>query len=378
MKINYIANIRLPTEKAHGIQIMKMCEAFADLGHEVKLIVPTRKNFIKEDPFHYYSVKGNFNIKYLSIPDTVMFGRIGFWFQNCLFAEVATFYTFFNRADLIYTRDEIIAAYIGLFSKTIYEIHQARFNFLTALAFKFSNKIIVISNGLKEFLKKRGVRDKKIIIARDAVDAEEFKNLTLAEDTRKSINLTFENIIVSYIGKFTTMSEEKGIEQMIEAFVKVFEAYPNARLLLVGANEEEKIATEKIIRKNSLPNGIIVLTHKPRMEAYALMKASNILLMYYPNTEHYRLYMSPLKLFEYMASGVPIISSDLESLREIVSDKTIYFAETDNSAKLSETILKVLDNKEEREEKAMKALEEVTQHSWSKRAQKILQSIYEK
>ncbi len=37
MKILYIANIRLPTEKAHGIQIMKMCEAFAHAGAEVEL-----------------------------------------------------------------------------------------------------------------------------------------------------------------------------------------------------------------------------------------------------------------------------------------------------------------------------------------------------
>ena len=51
MKILYIANIRLPTEKAHGIQIMKMCEAFADIGHKVELIVPWRFNFIKNRAF---------------------------------------------------------------------------------------------------------------------------------------------------------------------------------------------------------------------------------------------------------------------------------------------------------------------------------------
>ena len=54
MKLYYIANARIPTEKAHGVQIMKMCEAFVDAGHEVKLIVPKRKNPIQEDPFAYY------------------------------------------------------------------------------------------------------------------------------------------------------------------------------------------------------------------------------------------------------------------------------------------------------------------------------------
>ena len=63
MKILYIANARMPTEKAHGIQIMKTCEAFAELGHEVELILPWRFNPIKEDIFEYYNVKKNFKIK---------------------------------------------------------------------------------------------------------------------------------------------------------------------------------------------------------------------------------------------------------------------------------------------------------------------------
>ena len=52
-KLIYIANARIPTEKAHGIQIMKMCEAFAGLGVDVEIIVPKRsvKALINEDPF---------------------------------------------------------------------------------------------------------------------------------------------------------------------------------------------------------------------------------------------------------------------------------------------------------------------------------------
>ena len=98
MKILYIANIRLPTEKAHGIQIMKMCEAFADIGHKVELIVPWRFNFIKIEPFEYYGVKKNFKITKLPSLDLVWLGRIGFWAQSFTFAEVSGWYALFKKS----------------------------------------------------------------------------------------------------------------------------------------------------------------------------------------------------------------------------------------------------------------------------------------
>ncbi|KKR77731.1 MAG: group 1 glycosyl transferase [Parcubacteria group bacterium GW2011_GWE2_40_8] len=92
MKILYIANARLPTEKAHGIQIMKTCEAFADLGHSVSLIVPRRFNFIKDDPFEYYRVKRNFKIIKLPTIDLVKFSKIGFWIESIVFAKMTFLY----------------------------------------------------------------------------------------------------------------------------------------------------------------------------------------------------------------------------------------------------------------------------------------------
>ena len=59
-KLIYIANLRLPTEKAYGIQIAKMCEAFGALGLDVELVTPYRISKIKDNLFDYYSIKKNF------------------------------------------------------------------------------------------------------------------------------------------------------------------------------------------------------------------------------------------------------------------------------------------------------------------------------
>ncbi len=50
MTIEYIVNARMPTEKAHGVQIMQMGEAIASLGHTVQLVVSNRTTGIHEDP----------------------------------------------------------------------------------------------------------------------------------------------------------------------------------------------------------------------------------------------------------------------------------------------------------------------------------------
>jgi hypothetical protein len=54
-RIVYLSSARLPTEKAHGFQVMKMCEAMAGLGHDVDLLHPRRGSAPAEtDPFAYW------------------------------------------------------------------------------------------------------------------------------------------------------------------------------------------------------------------------------------------------------------------------------------------------------------------------------------
>ena len=63
MKIVYLHSGRLPTEKAHGYQIMKMCEAFVSLGHEVLLLTAHRETLPGEnDPFQYYGIRKIFSV----------------------------------------------------------------------------------------------------------------------------------------------------------------------------------------------------------------------------------------------------------------------------------------------------------------------------
>ena len=113
MKLIYLADIRLPTEKAHGIQIMKMCEAFAIQGIEVELMVPRRKNPIAEDPFCYYGVKKIFKINKISSLDFSFLNseRFKFFLNYLFFLFSARVLLSFRKYDVLYGRD----AFYGIF-----------------------------------------------------------------------------------------------------------------------------------------------------------------------------------------------------------------------------------------------------------------------
>ncbi len=87
MQILYAAAIRLPTEKAHGAQIMHTCEALADAGAEVTLAVPGRATDIKEDPFAYYRIEENFSLEALRVPDWFSRGRLGIFYLDSAFCK---------------------------------------------------------------------------------------------------------------------------------------------------------------------------------------------------------------------------------------------------------------------------------------------------
>ena len=63
MKLFLIFHGRFPSEKAASLFAAKSCEAFADCGAEVTLIVPRRFGRAAESPYEYYGKKRNYKIK---------------------------------------------------------------------------------------------------------------------------------------------------------------------------------------------------------------------------------------------------------------------------------------------------------------------------
>src|SRR3989338_4041143 len=211
MTIFYIANIRLPTEKAHGLQIMKMCEQFAKRA-DTELVVPRRFNPIKIDPFEYYGVNRSFEITRLPVLDLVKFGRFGFWLESLIFSKIAAVYLFLKKADVIYGRDEIPLYFLSFFKKNVFwEAHQGRVNFAVKRLLKKAAGVITISEGLKSYYKSK--RD-GILVSPDAVDIDIFNSDMSRLKCREKLGLPIDKKIVLYAGH---LYDWKGAHVLLKA-----------------------------------------------------------------------------------------------------------------------------------------------------------------
>src|SRR3989338_5701023 len=213
MKIAYITLVRLPTDRAHGYAVMKMCEQLAAHGASVELIVPTRRHGIKDDPFEYYGIKRNFSLRKLWATDflgRLETGRVAFALDQLSFLLSLSVKRFVGT---VYTRDYQIALFARASDITleIHNIPERTFLFFRALA--RARRLVVISDGLKQSLIKSGVPAEKIVVAPDAVDLSEYA-ITPSREVWNAHQVDSRKKIVLYTGHFYGW---KGAETLAEA-----------------------------------------------------------------------------------------------------------------------------------------------------------------
>lgn len=381
-KLLYIANLRLPTEKAYGIQIAKMCEAFASEDLDVTLAYPFRKNDIKDNIFSYYSVKENFKIKKIWAPDFYWPGfldKIAFLVKNYFSAKALVGEALKENADIYYTRDERVAKLLsGENKNVVFECHRfsnKRKRFYSHFK-KVNLQIVAISDGLKEDLVKFGIKDSNIRVARDGVDLEEFNVNISKEEARKYFfppNYEHKKIAV-YIGHLYPW---KGANVLTETADHLRKMNENYLICIFGGTDKDIKEFKLNIHSNIVPflhlKGMI-----PHQQIATILKAADCAILIGEESDLVSAkYTSPLKMFEYMASGCPIVTQDLPSFREVLSDANSFLVRPGDAKALADKIGWVFDEKNEEDvkSKAAKAFEDVQKYTWQKRAESIMDFI---
>jgi len=371
MKIIYIADARIPTEKAHGYQICKMCEEFSNAGTEIELWIPERNNKITDSAFGYYNIKNNFKIKKLKSFDFSKYDKFlrsfGYYMQS-LFFLIKLLFIKLNKDTTIYTRDTGVAWLFSIKNyKVVYEMHSypETKKYLFCFFIRRVNKIVVISSGLKNVLLKNNILEKNILIAYDGVDLEKFNiNISKAE-ARKKLNLPEDTKIFLYAGLF---DEWKGYLTLLQA--TKFINKKEAQLVMIGGDKDQ---VKKL--KKEYPN-VVFLGYLPYKTLPINQKVADVLIL--PNSGKVaisKFYTSPLKLFSYMSSQRPIVASDLPSLREILNEDNAILVKPDDPKELAKKIKIILSDQELSDKISEQAFRDVMNYTWQKRTNNILSFI---
>ncbi len=409
MKVAYIVDGRMPTEKANGYQSSQMCQAFVEAGCNLTMLSSSRKIIFVEGITKDTTIEDYYRLRikikqkkllsidfiyllqvFLSISSKNPISKTGSLFSSWSAAISLAAHLHLTRYDLIYIRSlHVLLALLPLIPKSMYsricfEIHMLpeRQQSIVKLinTFQKIGGIVTVTDQLKQKLVERNVPLKKICVAHDGVDLETFDIDVTKAGARTHLNINQDRKIAAFIGKFHTNGNEKGIPEIIRSAKYLLEDIPDLDFYFVGGPLDRVASYERIIAEEGLPRErFIFLEKQPIHEVPYHLKASDVLLMPHPWSEFYAYYMSPLKLFEYMSARRPIIASSLPSIMEVLRDReNSLLGVPGDPESIAKNIRLALENKELANRIAIQAYADVQEYTWEKRAERILKFVAER
>ena len=367
MRLVYLSESVLPSRLANSVHVMKMCSALAGRGHDLTLVgvQGDDKELGGKSLFAHYGVPNNFRVKIIPFP-RVKGGSLVFAWLAARAAKAV-------GPELVYGRYvRGMALLAGSRIPLVFETHQpvAVMDSISRRAFRRMERkgnlkrLVVISQALKELLApETSVRD--ILVAHDAVDLSD-------PDSKPRPGFDPAKFKVGYFG---SLYQGRGVEVVIE----LARRFPELAFHLVGGRESD-LARRKI---GSLPENLVFHGFVPPARVPGMMASCQVLLMPYQrrvtilgegDTSRW---MSPLKMFEYLASGVPLISSDIPVLREVLRPgENALLAPPEDLDAWQRALETLRDRPEFAAGLAARGRQEVAEkYTWAKRADLVLDGI---
>lgn len=392
--IYYISSLRLPTERAYGINMVKTCEALALAGAEVILVAPRFRERYEQDLFDYYGVKRSFSARFYPFPDLVnlffkikksfsspLLFRVAFLFDQLIFSLIVlAIFLFRSRRCAIYTRSTLLVAWglklLGY--RVCFDLHGFPFR-LQWLWRRILPRLdgVTVTNQWKAERCERffGIDRKKILIAPNGFDIEAFNRPINREEVKIRLTPGERRPIALYTGHFY---DWKGAHIFAEAAVLL----PEVNCIFIGGTEADQQKFRNLYHSSS---NVIIFGRRPYREIADYLRSADVLVHPNPGVSrekrlsHFAIYdTSPIKLFEYLASGTPIVATDLPSAREVLNQQNSFLVKPNDPKALAEGIKRALAEPALSRQLAERARDKAARFSWSERGKNIFDFINRK
>ncbi len=393
MRILYAANVRLPSERANTIQIINTCHALARQGAQVELVVRWMRHAKEKESLAFYGLEPIAGLRLRRLP-VVNLPQPRLW-NGSFYLSLAVWagITSLRHAyDVVYTREGIVARLFGWLrpwhrAKVVHERHELSRFVLEAYDARRSGKPLAY-----EALPKDAEQERRGCERVDGVVTLTHHMAAALRDVlniRRPIGVIPDGASVVETPSTTMPSEEpficytgqlyrwKGLDTLVMAMDYL---QSPAKLIIVGGrpNPEPVDLTEMaelrdLIHASRRAQDVVltgfvephqVRRYQEQCQA-AVLTLSDELVPRYCN--------SPLKLFEYMALGKPIVATRLPAIEEVLSDgENALLVEPGNPKALAQAIDRILGDPELAHRLGQKAFEDAQRYSWDERARAIL------
>jgi glycosyltransferase involved in cell wall biosynthesis len=379
MTIIYPIPEKLPDPRARFIQIINTCHALAEKDVEVKLISGIKNGYSERRILQFYGLTGHPNLKILKLPmlrkEDARYIRFSWHGIFHFFLLVyLLFIKFFKKEDpILFLRHLKLADFVlkfkGLLNiPVVFEVHEI-FHLNTInkkkkgdlkqqeiMVYKNADAVVCLSISLKQYLvDNMGVSEKSVFIIPDAVKKEWF-------DIKKTAGE-----FICYTG---SLYNWKGVDTLISATKYL----PGERLLIVGGGERLE-GLRRLAAAEGVADRVDFTGAVPHSSIPEYLSMAKVLVL--PNiAEGPSEFSSPLKLFEYMASGVPIVASDIQSFKEILTHKrNALMFEPGSPEALASAIKEIIKDRNFAEGIAKSAKRDAEDYTYEKRGERIIKAV---
>ena len=374
MRIAIITNSRIPSLTANSIQAMKVCQALAQLGHEIRLFAPreTEPATWEQLAFHY-GLSTQFDIEWL--PSNATLKRYDFTLYSIL--KTRKF-----EADLVYTwllNPAVVALWLGW--PVVLEMHAevtGRVGPWWMRRFWRSStrkRMLVTTRPLRDAIETvAGLEfpEEAVQIAPNGVDPAQYESLPDAAEARRQLGLE-DKLTVGFTGH---IYPGRGADLLFELSGRI----PEVNFLWVGGKPDEVGYWRKKLMEGNITNVTMTgFVENSRLPLY--QSAADVLMMPYGRSisassgQDITEVINPMKMFDYMAAGRAIVSADLPVIHEVLNEGNAIFCEPGNVEMWENTLRELLTDKPRRQALGRQARKDVAGYTWVARAKRALEGF---
>ncbi|TFH34875.1 MAG: glycosyltransferase [Anaerolineales bacterium] len=371
MRIAVLSASRIPSRTANSIQVMKVCQAFMELGHDVHLWVPgPAPETAERELLEWYGLRRVIPITWL--PCNPAYRRYDFAWKAVRAARkwnAGVFYCWPLQAAAL-------SSWMGL--PTALEVHdrpQGRFGPYWMKKFlegKGPRRILPITQAISDWLAatyELPLEPPFCVVSPMGVDLEQYEALPDPSSAREQLGLK-PGMTVGYAGH---LYEGRGLELIVE----LAQRNPEIQFLWVGGEPDAAEAWRQRLSDQGVGNiqlvGFVSHEQLPRYQA-----ACEILLMPYARQisgssgGDTAQFASPMKAFEYMASGRAILASNLPVLQEVLDEEIAVLLPPEDEQAWDQALKAMLQQPEWRILIGAAARARAGQYTWRARAERSL------
>lgn len=377
-----VANARLPSERAQSLQVLQAAAAFARAGAATHLLYAQRAATPALPPgrdlFAHYQVPEGARPSLCPVPCVDWIERVPrflqFWparVQELTFSANAARRVLAEHAGAVVLSREIECAHQLArrgYAAVFLELHRVpeggtRRAWLRSAA-RAALGVLAISGGVREDLVALGVDPAKVEVEHDAFEPARFARPPAQREARARLGLAADARVVVYTGG---LLEWKGADLLVDAAREL----ADVQFVIAGGMPQD---VERLRARAAGLANVRLDGFQPPERVLDYLAAADLGVA--PNRSQPAIsarYTSPLKVFESMAVGLPLVASDVPSLRELLTHgEDAWLVAPDDPKALAAGLRRVLDDAPLRSRLAQRFLARAPQHTWDARARRIL------